>query len=293
MSTAFPKVLEYYVVNDIELATHGYMISSIERGIPGRKGENFTSGSIHGDQWREKRLTPRTETWTVWICDAHPTTGVVPSTDAGKRAQFNQNYDTVFNLFGRMQELLTIVHYRVDPANPSVYSTRVGYGEVVSSISVGDNSLLNYVEFSVEVSFPDPRWFSPTTVSPGLTATKSSGAAVPITCLAADVGTAPVTYMTITITSTGTLVNPRISNTTYPSSPSVIGFNGSLTSGQSVIINTDALTVTKASVNSISSLYRTGSRQSWFELFPEDNDLSFFSTSGTGTVSITYRKAYF
>ena len=290
MSTVLPKVLEYYVVNGVELATHGYMISSIERGVPAKKGENVGSAVIHGAQFREKRLDTRSETWSVWITDNEPVSGSVSATEAGRRSQFNENYDTVFSLLNEMPELLTIEHVRVDPNDSTQYSSRIGYGEVVGAITVGEHRELNYSEFSVEVQFPDPRWFSPESFSASV-AYAGSNVALPM--LASSVGTAPVTYMTITFTSTSSLTNPKITNETYVNSLSSIGFTGTIPSGQAVILDTDALTLERNGANDISKLYRAGSRQSWFELFPIDNDLTVSATSGTGTVSISYRKTFF
>lgn len=291
MSTALPNVLEWYDVNGVELATHGYMLSSIERGIPAKKGDNVGSAIIHGQQWREKRLDVRSETWTIWVCDVHPTTGVTPSTEAGRRSQFNDNYDTVFNLLNEMPQLLTVTHVRVDPSNSGAYASRVAYGEVVGAINVSEHRDLNYTEFIVEVIFPDPRWFSPTSVS---TSATYSGTNVTVTGLDADdIGTAPATYMTITFSSTSSLENPRLTNETYTGSLTSIGYNGVIPTGQSVIIDTDALTLEKNAVNDIANLYRAGARQSWFELFPMDNDVTFSAAGGTGTVTISYRKAYY
>ena len=290
MSTVLPKVLEYYVVNGVELATHGYMVSSIERGVPAKKGENVGSAVIHGVQFREKRLDVRSETWSVWITDNEPISGSVAVTEAGRRSQFNENYDTVFNLLGQMPELLTVEHVRVDPNDPTQYSERIGYAEIVGAITVGEHRELNYSEFSVEVQFPDPRWFSPTSFS---TSVAYAGSNIALPMSASSVGTAPVTYMTITFASTSNLTNPKITNETYPNSLSSVGFTGTIPTGQAVILDTDALTLERNGANDISKLYRAGSRQSWFELFPINNDLTFSATSGTGTVSISYRKAFF
>lgn len=290
MATVLPNVLEWYDVNGVELATHGYMISSVERGIPAKKGNNVGSAIIHGQQWREKRLDVRNETWTIWITDNEPITGSVATTEIRRRSQFNKNYDTVFNLLNEMPELLTVTHVRVDPANPTSYLSRVAYGEVVSAITVSDHRDLNYTEIAVDVQFPDPRWFSTTSTSASATFS-TSPVAVPMT--AAAVGTAPVTYMTITFTSTGDLTNPRLTNATYASSATAIGYNGTIPTGQSVVIDTDALTLKKNGVNDIANLYRAGARQSWFELFPFNNTITCSRTSGTGTVTISYRKAFF
>ena len=290
MATVLPNVVEWYDVNGVELATHGYMLSSVERGIPAKKGSNVGSAIIHGTQWREKRLDTRSETWTIWVTDNEPLSGSVAITEAGRRSQFNENYDTVFNLLNEMPELLTVTHVRVDPDNPSSYSSRVAYGEVVGAINVSDHRDLNYTEFNVEVQFPDPRWFAPTSVS---ASASYSGSNVSLPLSADDVGTAPVTYMTITFTSTSSLANPTLVNETYPNSLSSIGYSGTIPTGQSVVIDTDALTLEKNGVNDISNLSRGGHRQSWFELFPLTNDITFAALSGSGTVTISYRKAYY
>lgn len=290
MSAVLPSVLEWYSVNGVELATHGYMLSSIERGIPAKKGDNVGSAIVHGTQWREKRLDVRSETWTIWITDNEPVTGSVALTQSGRRSQFNENYDTVFNLLNEMPELLTVTHVRVDPDDSLSYASRIAYGEIVGAINVSDHRDLNYTEFTVEVQFPDPRWFSPTSVS---ASASFSGSNVAVPMSASAVGTAPVTYMTVTFTSTSNLTNPKITNETYIGSLSSIGYVGTIPSGQAVIIDTDALTLEKNAVNDISNLYRAGSRQSWFELFPLNNDVTFSATSGTGTVIISYRKAFF
>lgn len=290
MSTVLPNVLEWYSVNGVELATHGYMLQSIDRGTPAKKGDNVGSAIIHGQQWREKRLDVRSETWTIWISDNDPVTGSVALTESGRRSQFNENYDTVFNLLNEMPELLTVTHVRVDPNNPSLYESRVAYGEVVSAITVGEHRDLNVTTITVDVQFPDPRFFSPTSTSASV-AFSGSNASLPMS--ASAVGTAPVTYMTITFSSTSNLTNPRLTNETYAGSLTSIGYNGTIPSGQSVVVDTDALTLSKNGTNDIGNLYRAGARQSWFELFPLDNSITFSATSGTGIVTVSYRKAYY
>lgn len=290
MATVLPNVLEWYDVNGVELATHGYMLSNVARGIPAKKGENVGSAIIHGAQWREKRLETRNETWTIWVTDNEPVTGSVALTEGARRSQFNKNYDTVFNLLNEMPQLLTVTHVRADSSQQSGYSSRVAYGEVVGEVLVDDHRDLNYTEFAVEVLFPDPRWFSVETFS---ASAAYSGSNVPINLGKQFVGTAPVTYMTIAFTSTSSLANPRLTNETYLNSLSSIGYNGTIPNGESVIIDTDALTLERNALNDISKLYRAGARQSWFELFPIDNDLTFAATGGSGTVTITYRKAFY
>lgn len=292
MSTAFPRVLEWYEVNGVQFASPSFMISSVTKGLAGRKGSNVGAASLHGELFREKRLSPRTETWSIWVTDADPTTGESPEGDDNQRSQFNANIDTVLNVLSEMPDLLTIVHHRISPDDAEEYEPRVAYGEVVSQISIPDHHDLYVAQFDVEVAFPDPRWHSPNLIASPLTAAYS-GSDVPVTCLAADVGTAPVTYMTITFTSTSSLTNPELWNDTYDHTYTGIGYDGTIPSGQSVVIDTNTMTLKKNNVNDISKLLRFGNRQPWFELFPTDNTLTFSAASGGGTVEISYRKAYY
>lgn len=291
MSTIFPQVAEWYEIDGVELSNNGFAIESVATSVPDRKGENVSSPVIHGDIFREKRLTARRESWVVWISDADPTTGAVSSSDATRRTQFATNYDTFMRLLNKLPEQLSLVKQP---------SARVTSCEVAGGFSIDDHAELGFSRFTVDVNFPDPRWYdaSATTNTQTMTAARSKA----FTITAADIGTAPVTYMTITFTNTHAsenMVNPRLLNSTYANSLTQIGYTGTLTPGQSVIISTSDLTVTKGGTNVISSLYRSGVRQDWMELFPAATNSLVFSTDpaptavATGTVSIVYKKAYF
>lgn len=285
MSTIFPQVKEWYEIDGVELSNNGFAIESVATSVPDRKGENASSPVIHGDLFREKRLTARRESWVVWVSDADPTTGAVSSDDATRRTQFATNYDEFMRLLNKLPEQLSLVKQP---------SARVASCEVAGGFTIDDHAELGFSRFTVDVNFPDPRWYDASNTTN--TQTMTAAASKAFTISPTNIGTAPVTYMTITFTCTsGTMVNPRLLNSTYANSLTQIGYTGSLTSGQSVIITTSDLTVTKGGTNVISSLYRSGVRQDWMELFPAATNSLVFSTTGvaTGTVSIVYKKAYF
>ena len=301
MSTLIPRYLEWYEVDGIELATFGYAISSISNGTPDRKGKNYESPVIHGDQFRQKRLSPRKETWTIWICDAHPTTGVIPSTEEGKRAQYNENYDTIMKLLNNTAELLTVKHYRIISSSPTVYAIREGFCEIEGSFSIDEHRELMYSQFGVDVSFPDPRWYEETGEETTLTANLVSASSTSVAHNgSSQAGTAPITYMQIIFQGgSGGLVNPKLTNSTYPNSTSTIGYTGTIAAGHKVYIDTDSLSLEtwnpatpSVYTNAISGLYRYGSRQDWMEIFPTSNTLTFSATSGQGTITIIYKKTY-
>lgn len=297
MSLILPKFVEWYTVDSVEFASHGYWISEVSKGHAGRKGKDIDIPSIHGSAWREKRFESRTESWTIVITDANPTTGVTASTDASRRAQFNENYDTVMSILNRNASQLQIKHNRIDPDNSSLIEVRVAYGEITGSYDIDENKDLLYAQFNVDVEYSDPRWYDLSVYSPSLSASISSAvSSASVANTAAAIGTAPVTYMTITFapTSGNSLVNPKLTNSTY-SSQSIIGYNGTIASGQSVVIDTENLTMKDGTgTNIISSLYRSGSRQDWMVLFPETNSLTFSvtGTSSRGTCTITHKRAF-
>lgn len=169
---------------------------------------------------------------------------------------------------------------------------RVAYAEVMSAYSVDDPRQFNCATFSVEVVFPDPRWYDTATTTQ--TVTKGT----PLTVPASSIGNAPVTDMVITITAVGgSLVNPLLNNSTLSDYPSSIGYVGTILSGDSVTINTSTMTMTKSvsgiSSNAISNLSRGGYRQDWMELYPSRaNTLSLTGASGNGTASVVYTKAF-
>lgn len=297
MSLVLPKFLEWYTVDNVEFASHAYWISDVSKGHAGRKGKDIEIPSIHGSAWREKRFESRTESWTIVITDANPTTGVTASTDASRRAQFNENYDTVMSILNKNGSQLQIKHNRIDPSNSSLIEVRVAYGEITGSYDIDEHKDLLYAQFNVDIEFADPRWYALSNYSPALSATISTAtSSATISNTSAAVGTAPVTYMTITFAPTigSTLISPKLTNSTYSSS-SIIGYNGTIASGQSIVIDTENLTVkTGTGTNVISSLYRSGTRQDWMVLFPTTNTLTFSVTGTTsrGTCTITHKKAF-
>lgn len=289
---------EWYTVDGVDFATHGYWIANIDKGHAGRKGNNIDVPSIHGSAWRQKRLATRNESWSIVITDADPTTGAIASTIEARRSQFNANYDTVMSVITKLAQQMTISHNRINTSNSSLTDVRVAYGEITSSFSLSDHRELLYAEFTVDVEFTDPRWYDASVYSPSLSASITTAvSSASVSNSASVIGTAPVTYMTITFTpaSGQTLVNPRLTNSTYVSSQSVIGYNGTISSGTSIVIDTDALTIkTGTGTNVSASLYRTGSVQDWMVLYPTTNTLTFSvdGTSSRGSCTISYQRAY-
>jgi hypothetical protein len=302
ITTVHPLYTEWFTINGESMATYGWGVESVTTGLPERKGENPSSPIMHGNIFREKRFGARTDTWNIWVCDADPETGEIPATEEGKRAQFNTNMDYVNRILngltpnGLNNGSLEIVKHYLIPSETDIdgwaEDSVVAYGEVFSSYSYEDPKQFNCAIVSVEMSYPDPFW----RYSSNSTLTfDGSGVQADYTISKSDIGNAPVTSLVITITATSSsVVNPIVTNTTLTNYPCSIGFTGTLTSGQSITIDTSAYTLYKGATNSISSLYRTGYRQDWFEFYPTvDNTIQTVSSSGNFEVEFSYKKAYF
>jgi hypothetical protein len=158
-----------------------------------------------------------------------------------------------------------------------------------------------YSQFGVDVNFPDPRWYEETGEETTLTANLVSASSTSVAHNgSSQAGTAPITYMQIIFQGgSGGLVNPKLTNSTYPNSTSTIGYTGTIAAGHKVYIDTDSLSLEtwnpatpSVYTNAISGLYRYGSRQDWMEIFPTSNTLTFSATSGQGTITIIYKKTY-
>lgn len=299
ITTVHPLFTEWYTVNGESMATYGWSIESISTGLPERKGENVTSPIMHGSLFREKRFGPRTDTWNIWVCDADPETGVIPESEEAKRAQFNENMDYVNRILncltpnGLNNGALEVQKHYLSTVGAPVDTVLTTYAEVSSPYSYDDAKQFNCATISVDVLYPNPLWIGGSTTA---TVNGSSGAGTTSSIASTSIGNAPITSMTITITANSgqTVVNPIVTNGTLANYPSQIGYTGTLTSLQSVVIDTSAYTITKASSNVISALFRSGYRQDWFELFPgQSNTIVASSTSGSFTVAISYNKVFF
>ena len=362
---------EWYEVNGYPLATYGYAIESVNAGMPAKRGQNIVAPMQHGNLFQAKRFDTRSETWTMWVCDANPDTGAISSTNAGKNNQFVENMRIVNQIFSDTRSTLEIkkiwdtgttasitnvarngsnvatittstAHgllagdtisvtmenaysafdcygavvtavgtYTVSYANTGstvsttaatgtlgIFGTLQAEAEYISAIQVNDFKSLKFSTFNIEMIFNDPRWYSihKTTAVLTLSAAKS----VEGTITKANIGSAPVTYMTIDFapSSAQTFVEPKLINKTYTGSELTIGSIGTVSSMVPITIDTENLTVKSGASSYAQDLYRSGSTYDWFVLYPNTtNTLRFeVSSSGSntsGTVTLTYKKAYF
>jgi len=282
--------VESYKVNGTSFDNERFAITRVEQSNPGLKGGNLVPAMDHGSQWRKKRLSSRSEMWSIWICDNQPGDaasfpGLPPATENGRRAQFHANWDEVMTILhtthaatsaensgGDAYEApLQVVRKMKQNTSSPTDTYRVNYGEMTQAPAVGDYQDFSWAQFDVRVGYLDPRWYE----------CDSSGDKT-VSTLTADGnpgGTAIMTRMTIALASA---TNPEITNNTTGSK---LKYNGT----GAVTFDTTNFTAVSGSTTVTGDVDRTGSTTTdWFELRPGvDNDFS----SNT-TFTITYTKAY-
>jgi hypothetical protein len=290
--------VESYTVNGTSFDNHKFAISEVVQNGPGVKGENQNPAMDHGLRWREKRLGPRTETWSMWVCDADPTTGLPaghsyepiadPQTNphgwsytvGAQEAQYNANLDEVMQILhttyigtGYDAPLQVVRRMKKTPSVPA-NEYRLNYGELEGPIQVSKDPGSFYGQFEANILYMDPRWYecdsSGVKTNSSLTATGNPG------------GTALMTRVSIALAS-GT-ANPYIQNTTTGSKLTYSG-----TPSSTLIIDTENYTVKDGSTTVTGSLDRSGSTTTdWFQLRPGVSNTLASNVSFT----ITYSKAY-
>ena len=308
------KVFTATKTDGVTLDSQQYALESVSQGTPPKRGENVRPAMDHGLRWREKRMGGRTETWNMWVCDVNPTTGLpaghsyenyvydpnadppVPQTNphgwsytagAGE-AQFHANWDELMLVLfsnstpsGFDAPLKVMRTVKSNVSSPTdIY--QLNYGEVSGEVTINDYKQFKYARFSIPIMYMDGRWYE-----------CGSDGAKTNTAMTADGnpgGTALMTRMVITLTATGSVTDPVITNVTTGSKITCSGV--SLATGDTLAIDTDAFTAKKNGSTVVTgSVNRAGSTTTdWFQLRPGVSNT--ITKSSNATYSISYAKAF-
>lgn len=266
--------VEELLVDGQLLNTYAYNLAtwSGRSGAPPVVGENRPVVGRSGAAWRRKDFGERTELWSMWVlgCEDDGTFPVEHSV----RAQFNANLDHLKRIFGVRHRELALTRKLL---MPSGLVTQSALGEVVNALDPETMAGATRATFSVEVRLADPFWYgevvSATVDSTGETVTNP--------------GTAMAQKMQLVFT--GPLTFPRLTNTEIGVE---VRLNRSLSSGQTVTLDTDLFTaVTNTSGNAIADVLQFGSDW-WMELLPGENDLTLDNWQGgavgAGSVTVSF-----
>lgn len=294
----------------VTLDNQRYALESVGQNTGPYRGANVSPAMDHGLRWREKRMGGRTETWNMWVCDVKSGAGVgagLPAgwgyepiadpqtnphgwsyTEGAGEAQFHENWDELMTLLfsnstpsGFDAPLKVMRTVKSNVSSPTdIY--RLNYGEVSGEINISDYKQFKYARFAVPIMYMDARWYgcNASGVKDQTAMTTSSNPG----------GTALMNRMVITLTATGSVTDPVITNTTTGSKITCSGV--SLVSGDTLAIDTDAYTATKNGSTVVTgSVNRAGSTTTdWFQLRPGVSNTITKSTNAT--YSIAYAKAF-
>lgn len=267
---------EPWLVDGFVLNTLGYNIETFtgRTGLPSARGENQTIPYRYGRVWSPKVWDERTIILSMWVLGADDD-GLVPV--EGARAQFNENMYQLRKLFGVRHRLLALQQTKKTLTGNLTLEASAECVDAVEPVTISRGTL---ARFSVTLRLPDVYWLAASASVEG-----GSGGFV-----VANPGEAIAERMMIEFT--GPLTNPSLTNVATGVN---VRYNGSLGSGQKLLLDTDQFTANIGVTNVIGKIRHLGSPQ-WMSLLPGNNSMSLTNWQGgavgAGTCKITYRPPY-
>lgn len=271
--------VETYSIDGTVLNTLAYNISSLSgrSATPSLRGQNRSIPFRPGKSWVAKVYDERVETLVMWVlgCDVD---GGFPE-DHSRRAELNQNLDSLKRLFSVRHRLLVAEKVVLFPDGPMTFSAEV---EATGTLDPQFQAAGTRAVFSVDLNFPDPFWYGVTAVEEEI-----FGGGGVIT----NVGSAVAQKMLITFE--GPLNRPRLIN----DNGIEVRLDLNLAGGQSVTLDTDAFTAYDGTgVNRISEVQHVGSVW-WMEFLPGDNTVNLDKWTaggslGAGSVTVSFMPPY-
>ena len=239
---------------DVESAIEGI-------GIPKFRGNDLRVPFQHGNRWIKKRFDSRKVVLSMWI----------KGTD---RADLDNNIDAFLTAIGKPG-----LHTLSRTLRSG--ETRLAQAELCSEIQfVRKNP--GYAKFALELELPDPFFYGTEK-----TADVRTGSISPIIWTHVNAGSAPATYMVITLE--GPLSNPILRNR---NNGIWIQYVGTIASGQAVVLDTKYYTCLQGDQNMI-SIVKHGGDAYWMILDASDNSMELESETTGGSVTIQYYPAFY
>ena len=239
---------------DVESAIEGI-------GIPKFRGNDLRVPFQHGNRWIKKRFDSRKVVLSMWI----------KGTD---RADLDNNIDAFLTAIGKPG-----LHTLSRTLRSG--ETRLAQAEVCTEIQfVRKNP--GYAKFALELELPDPFFYGTEK-----TADVRTGSISPIIWTHVNAGSAPATYMVITLE--GPLSNPILRNR---NNGIWIQYVGTIASGQAVVLDTKHFACMQGEDNMI-SIVKHGGDAYWMILDAGNNSMELVTDTVGGQVTLEYHPAYF
>lgn len=258
----------------VELNTKGWSVIEVPEGIGtvGFRGGNIQIPFQDGKRWMKKRYEERVVMLPMWVRGLDTVTGKLLSGTSPDEKLY-ENIDFLSRLFGKKGE------HTLRRTLPDG-SEREAMAEVYKQVNFV-KSMPGYAKFAVEFLLSDPFFYAISKTQETKAISSDS-----YEWSHSNEGTAPITDVTITLS--GPMESPKLE---CLGSNVWLQFQGSIGSGESVLINAGDFTCNKGSSNMISAIKHGGDAQ-WFILESGYNQLRISGASG-GSVKLEYYPAYF
>lgn len=270
----------FWSVNGVSLQTYAFNITSWgdKQTLPPTRGANLLVPMQPGQTYVPKIPDSRTLTLNMWVTGANPD-GSIPRNPAAL-ATFQSNYAALQNLFWSVRQQMQLSQVVQYPDGTTHTVTALAeYAGGMQPTMQGQSAAI----FSVDLLLADPFFYGPTIAT-------TLGSSTTINVVGDDRTDA------VTLTLTGARNTLRVQNST-PTSQPYFTYNYSTASGDSVLFDVMNFKVTHTPSGGAS--YQAAGRIShgadpfWLFLNPGNNTIAVSSTSGTGTVSLSYQPRWF
>lgn len=285
---------ESWYVDGVDVQSMAFGIETVDSQPPTLKGDHLALSGANGVIPQFNRAyEPGSVVLKMWVlgCEVD---GTVPGLRSGRRQLFERNLRMLLRLFGYQGNIITLKKTIYGDSLDSAPIT-VTARAIVSEVSSIDTQMARQrATVSVALTLVDSFW-SDATVT---TDTTGASATVPKTLNLTDVGTAPVDDAVIKIT--GPITSPRV---TCPASGSWIQYNGTVSAGQTLTIDSKAGTAFLGTNSVLSNVTHGGTAK--FMVIPPRNQgtvtdtgfqtaltLSGSSAGTTTSMSVSYYRKH-
>ena len=270
-------MIEDFKVDGVSLKTLAFNIETRSGwdGLPPKRGDNQEVPYRPGQVWQPKEWDQRVLPLKMWVIGCNED-GTLPTVES-RRARYNSNLQKLRKLFATRHRELALER-TLDLPGGAVVTT--GLGEVMSTMDSTTVAGATRGTFTVDMQMADPLWY-------GAQVTESvTSAGLTIVNVGEDIAAK------MTISLIGPLVYPRLKNTTNGID---VRFNGTISGGQTVVLDTDAFTALNGVTNVIGNIRHAGSPW-WMKLMPGNNAMTLDNWQGgavgAGSVSVVYKPTY-
>lgn len=270
----------FWSINGTSLQTYAFNITSWgdKQTLPPTRGANLLVPMQTGQTYVPKVPDSRTITLNMWVTGAN-TDGSIP-TNPGAIATFQSNYAALQNLFWSVRQQMQLSQVMQYPDGTTHTVTALAeYAGGMQPTMQGQAAAI----FSVDLLLADPFFYGPPI-------TQALGSSTSFTVVGDDRTEA------VTLTLSGARNNLRVQNSTPATQPYFV-YNYSTAAGDSVLFDVMNFKVTHTP--SGGGAYQAAGRIThgadpfWLFLNPGSNTIAVSSTSGTGTVSLSYQPRWF